>query len=124
MRPKSIDDLEMLAWFHETGWPLPAMTCSVHWEKQILNANVTYSVSGGVQLPRDKEYNPRALPLTPLWPGFAVNTLLWGGAWLPLMWAAGAVRRRYRTARNRCVHCGYLRTGLAPGSACPECGQG
>jgi hypothetical protein len=122
MRPKSIDDLIMLSSYHETGWPMPAMTCSVHWQQQILNSNIMYRVSGGVQLPRDREFNPRALPLTPLWPGFAVNTLFYAGVWWVLLWGAATIRQRRRIRRNQCVRCGYSRTGLIESSPCPECG--
>jgi hypothetical protein len=122
MRPRSIDDLIMQSWYHETGWPMPALTCGVHWETQIMNSNIIYNVTGGVQLPRDAEFNPRALPLTPLWPGFAVNALLYGGACWMLMWSASAVRRRHRAKHNRCVWCGYSRDGLPRERVCPECG--
>ncbi len=123
MRPASIDDLVMMSWYHETGWPWPAMTCGVHWETQIFNSNVIYSVSGGIQLPRDAEFNPRALPLRPLWPGFAVNTLVAAAAWWTLLWTATALRRGWRRQRNRCTRCGYSLRGLPAGSACPECGS-
>ncbi len=123
MRPKSIDDLIMQSWYHETGWPMPAMTCGVHWERQIMNANVIYSVNGGVQLPRDADFNPRALPLTPLWPGFAINILVYGITWWLLMWGIGAARRRRRRTLHRCVWCGYSREGLHHDRLCPECGS-
>jgi hypothetical protein len=122
LRPSSIDDIRVLAWYREVGWPMKAMTCSVHWQTQIANADIIYRVEGGVQLPRDAEFNPRALPLTPLWMGFIVNTILFAVLWLFVVWVAGAARARSRKRRNCCSQCGYPRTGLPAGSACPECG--
>lgn len=122
MRPASLDDLNMMSWYHEVGWPLPSMTCSVHWQQQILNANVMYQVEGGMQLPRDAQFNPRALPLTPLWQGFILDLMLWAALWLTLTWSIGATRQAWRRRHMRCTHCGYSRTGLLPGAACPECG--
>ncbi len=62
------------------------------------------------------------LPLLPLWPGFALNTLFyaalaWGLWQLPL-----AIRRRRRSGKGLCVRCGYDLKGIAAESACPECG--
>ncbi len=62
------------------------------------------------------------LPLAPLWPGFALNTifyaaLAWGLWHVPL-----AIRRRRRRRNGLCVRCGYDLKGLASGSPCPECG--
>ena len=84
LRPADLDDLYMNAWYHATGWPFKAFSCSVHWEKQVSNADIIYRVEGGVQLPRDAKFNPRALPLTPLWPGLLANTLIHAAAWLAL----------------------------------------
>jgi hypothetical protein len=123
LRPDSLDNLVMLSWYRETGWPMKALTCSTHWKKQISNADIIYTVQGGLQLPRDKDFTPRALPITPVWPGFAVNVVAWGGAWWLAMAAAGAGRRAIRRRSNRCVACGYPRQGLPADSACPECGE-
>ncbi|MCC6907459.1 MAG: hypothetical protein IT430_05915 [Phycisphaerales bacterium] len=123
LRPASIDDLHMQAWYRETGWPMPALTCSIHWVRQIRNADIIYGVEGGYQLPRDADFNPRALPLTPVWPGFAVNLGLWTACWLGSLWGFSALRRCSRRRRNCCTHCAYPRTGLPENSLCPECGR-
>lgn len=122
LRPGSLDELHMNAWYHQTGWPMPALACSVHWKKQIANSDVIYTVRGGVQLPRDARFNPRALPLTPVWPGFLVDSALFAVLWLLLTVGAGSARRAWRIRCGRCGGCGYPRSGLADSAACPECG--
>ncbi|MEQ9095994.1 MAG: hypothetical protein RIE32_06995 [Phycisphaerales bacterium] len=96
------------------------------------------SLASGLELWRGSPHNPGwglvpiefgpadrfALPLLPIWPGFAINTgfyaLLLFIAWrLP-----GVLRRAVRRRRGRCAACGYDRGGLDPGAACPECGEG
>lgn len=123
LRPDSIDDLHMLAWYREVGWPMKALTCSIHWKTQVRNADIIYSVRGGVQLPRDREFQPRALPLTPLWGGMAASSLLYAAMWFVLLASAARWRTAQRWRRGRCLRCGYPRTGLREGSLCPECGQ-
>ncbi|MFG0284143.1 MAG: hypothetical protein ACF8R7_06940 [Phycisphaerales bacterium JB039] len=122
-RPASLEELTMLAWFHEVGWPFKALSCSVRWQRQISNANIIYTVRGGVQLPRDADFNPRALPLTPIWAGLLADVAIFGGLWLLGAWSVRAARRRWRMRRLRCAHCGYSVVGLPPGAACPECGR-
>lgn len=123
LRPKSVDDLTMQAWYREVGWPMPALTCSIQWVRQISNADIIYEVNGGIQLPRDAEFQPRALPFTPLWPGFAVDVLLWSAAGMVLAGCISGLRRSIRRRRGCCVNCGYSRTGRREGSVCPECGM-
>lgn len=123
LRPARVDDLKLMAWYREVGFPFPALTCSIHWQRQISNSDILYTVNGGVQLPRDADFTPRALPLTPLWLGMGANTLVWSvPAWL-IMWAIGALREARRRRANCCGHCGYPRTGLPIDSPCPECGR-
>ncbi|MBS0197807.1 MAG: hypothetical protein JSR77_13715 [Planctomycetes bacterium] len=52
-----------------------------------------------------------------------VTVPLWPLAGLVLVWAA-VEWRRGRIGRGACQWCGYERTGLGGGVACPECGRG
>ena len=55
--------------------------------------------------------------------GFALNTFFYA---LPiaLLWLApGTIRRWHRRRHSHCPVCNYNLTGLATGSACPECGK-
>ncbi len=65
-----------------------------------------------------------ALPIVPLWPGFALNTLFYAAIAWGLWQVPLAIRRRRRRRLNRCVKCNYDRTGLggAADAKCPECG--
>lgn len=61
----------------------------------------------------------RRLPLVPLWPGFAANTvILAAGCWLAVA-GTRAVRRSVRRRRGLCTACGYPRGSSA---VCSECG--
>ena len=63
----------------------------------------------------------RLLPLRPIWPGFALNTLFYATILWPLIGGPFALRRVIRRKRGLCVSCGYdLRH--ADHNACPECG--
>jgi hypothetical protein len=63
-----------------------------------------------------------ALPLIPLWPGFAADTLLYAAAGFGSYRAFRAVHGWLRRRRGRCAACGYDRAGLPPSSPCAECG--
>ncbi|MCB9841963.1 MAG: hypothetical protein H6812_01765 [Phycisphaeraceae bacterium] len=62
----------------------------------------------------------RALPLTPIWIGFTLNTLLYAVVlYIPFV-GLGAYKRHRRTRRGLCPACAYDLAGL---TACPECGR-
>jgi hypothetical protein len=72
-------------------------------------------------IPTAEPSRHRCLPTAPIWPGFAINTLLYGVILWLLFAATGMVRRRRRIERGLCPRCTYdLRGALADG--CPECG--
>lgn len=59
------------------------------------------------------------LPLTPIWSGFLVNTLLFGSVYVA---AAAALQYARRSHVGRCSACRYSLGGLPAGAVCPECG--
>jgi hypothetical protein len=68
----------------------------------------------------------RMLPLRPIWPGFAINTVFYAAV-LWMLFALGgtpfALRKWRRIRRGLCPKCGYdLRNRPSDSAACPECG--
>lgn len=119
------------------GWPAPALSheveigpspfsvvqpaINVHWGIDLdtdINPGRLMSLSGFGDGDR-----PRALPLRPEWPGFAINTALYGAIAYLVLFGAGTLRRARRRRRGLCPHCGYDRRGLGADSLCPECGH-
>ncbi len=63
----------------------------------------------------------RSLPLHPIWPGFAINTIFYAAILWLLTFGPFTVRRMIRRKRGHCIKCGYD-LGHADHRACPECG--
>ena len=61
----------------------------------------------------------RAMPLEPIFPGFAINTLFYTGVLWVLFCGPFALRRMIRRQRGRCAQCAYP-IGRSP--VCTECG--
>ncbi len=63
----------------------------------------------------------RDLAMTPIWPGFAINTIFYAAILWLLAFGPFAVHRFIRDKRGRCIKCGYdLRGDFSAG--CSECG--
>ena len=61
------------------------------------------------------------IPLRPIWPGFAINTVFYAAILRLLMFGVSTTRRVIRRKRGLCIKCGYdLRGDLSAG--CSECG--
>jgi hypothetical protein len=110
----------------ESGCPLYAMERS-HWRHFASN---TFEDRDALTLAPwlGNALHTRCLPLQPIWPGFAINTIFYAAMLWVVFTAPGALRRRRRRFRGLCIHCGYdLRGQPAPpdGSSikCPECGR-
>ncbi len=67
------------------------------------------------------DFNSRLLPLAPLWPGFAINTVFYAAILWGLTLGPFTARRMIRHKRGRCIKCGYD-LSHAPHEGCPECG--
>jgi hypothetical protein len=116
-RPPTLDDAG--------GWPLLALGCTM-----ILAPppSLLYTeVKTGIPIsPRQFAGGwayPRALPLQPIWPGFAINALLYAGILWLLFAAPFALRRRIRGGRikrGRCPACAYP---IGESDVCTECGK-
>jgi len=88
----------------------------------------------GKYIPGLESWQSFTVPLMPLFPGFAVNVLVWGifawgmeyvirGVFFALKFLLGINRRKLRATRkanNQCVPCGYPRGQF---DTCPECGS-
>jgi hypothetical protein len=59
------------------------------------------------------------IPLEPIWPGFAINTIFYAAILALLLYAPRKVRRFVRVRRGRCPACAYP-VGSSP--VCTECG--
>ncbi len=103
---------------HDFGWPLPSLRRTRSFTPEHTDHRFALAVPALDPIARGRG---RRLPLRPLWPGFAIGTLLFGlAAWL-LLESPGHLRRGLRALNGRCVRCGYdLRR--ARGGCCPECG--
>ena len=70
-------------------------------------------------------FSPRSLqlvkliPLRPLWPGFAINTIFYAAMLWVVFFVPGKVKRTLRRRRGQCPACAYP---VGTSSVCTECG--
>src|SRR4029078_486715 len=97
-----------------SGWPMRSMAYSYRLEPTRLPNGqfgpVLGVISGGIELEPFPHTRPpagnvnftylRALPCSPLWPGFAINTLCYAALGWLLFAAPFALRRRRRIKRG------------------------
>ena len=106
------------------GWPMRSM-----WHEPLCtigdrdHRRVLPSQGGYIRtsLPSWRGMFLRAIPLRPVWPGFAVNTIFYAAILWLLICGPFALRRLIRRRRGLCPACGYDMTH-AEHESCPECG--
>ncbi len=104
------------AFVWHAGWPLRSVCCAEIPNSGELRGGfrvgtLTNSIPGSP---------PRPLPYWPVWPGFAVDTLLYAG--VLMLGVCGWRWARRRLPPGHCRGCGYDLSGLGDGVVCPECG--
>lgn len=111
------DKDEYSVWSRSTGWPMPGMVRHTLWSN-----GVEYPLgvidNGATVTPATLGMRARVLPLQPRWPGFVVNTLLFG-ACAAVLACPLRLRGWLRSRRNLCARCAYPLGGF---TVCPECG--
>jgi hypothetical protein len=109
------------------GWPFLAMasrTISRH------EPEVSFSLeTTALKLPSEwslgsgRNKTRSMLPVVPIWPGFAINTIFYAAMLWMLLFVPGKIRRFIRIRGHRCPACGYqIVPGGGIGPVCSECG--
>ncbi len=104
-------------WVHAFGWPVVSM-----WRDYVLGGSSKYELLHGLRvpfLPSDRGL-PRAVPLRPIWTGFAVDTLFYATVLWLLIPGPFVLRRFVRLKRGLCVKCAYP---MGESAVCTECGK-
>ena len=110
-------------WVDARGWP----ALSLWYESQPLSIRQSTGVSGGIRVrgvwfdkPGRATPIPKALPLRPIWTGFAINTIFYATILWLLIPGPFALRRFLRVRRGLCPKCAYP---MGESSVCTECGS-
>jgi hypothetical protein len=116
MRVNPSASLNFEARRYRFGWPLLCLERSRWWDNDKYQAFYFHQMT----MWRAQTRN-HYVPLRPLWPGFAINTIFYAAVFWVLIAAPGAIRRRIRIKRGKCAACGYsLQERVS--DKCPECG--
>src|SRR5262245_59506918 len=115
--PRTVNEYFQVATIADSGWPLRSFhEFQICFVRAAPHATPSAKVIEVVEPSNDS----RLIPLHPVWPGFAFNTLFYA-AFLWLLFAIPfAVRRRRQAKRGLCPDCGYP-IGTSP--MCTECGK-
>ncbi|MCI0362240.1 MAG: hypothetical protein L0Y44_03805 [Phycisphaerales bacterium] len=109
------------------GWPMVSLRATFILQADSLESlNWTSEWRGGIPLPPHLPANSapvwdvRALPLVPIWVGFAINTIFYAAILWLLFAGPGALHRWRRLKRGLCPACAYP---IGTSDTCSECGN-
>jgi hypothetical protein len=106
------------------GLPLLALRCRIWWwqiDSYLHIVRVDWAWHPSDQSGVVREIDGRTfLPLRPIWPGFAINTLFYAAILWLLFALPGALRRWRRIKRGLCPACAYP---VGASDLCTECGK-
>ena len=111
---------------HRAGLPFRCLNC---WETEVFQSGTFVQTESHGSFPvRFRVPIKQFLPYSPLWPGFALNSVIFAAVGYGLSRLSRSLylrnRHRRRSRAGKCPECNYDRTGLAAGAVCPECGAG
>ena len=104
------------------GWPLRSLGGISGHTRKLLNVQAPFgrAILRAMPLNSDKFTNDiRFLPLQPLWPGFAINTVFYAGVLWIVFCGPFALRQLIRRRRGQCARCAYP---IGSSAVCTECG--
>jgi hypothetical protein len=122
MQSHATDDVNLVGEERAAGWPLLAVrSCNTY--SSFPRPSALTESFGEITLPSwlgNRDGAPHTVPICPIWPGFAINTLFYAAiVWL-LFAAPFALRRRRRIKRGLCPACAYP---VGESAVCTECGK-
>ena len=102
------------------NWPVGPMGPFV--DVRSTTAFVDMPVQGGIKtsLPDWHSGMPVVLPLRPIWPGFAVNSIFYAATLWLVFYVMLTLRRFIRRRRGLCPKCAYP---VGESAVCTECGK-
>lgn len=104
------------------GWPMLSLKCclAIEINPRQMSAEPKWSALAVRHSSTATSFEPRALPLMPVWPGLVVNFLVFAAVAMCAMVTPGWIVRERRRCRGHCVWCGYPKGNAA---TCSECGK-
>ncbi len=100
------------------GWPSLTLSCA---DTSVVGLP-GFTVLDGIEVgspPDNANIRSISLPLRPIWPGFAINTLFYGTLLWLLIYGLSVLRRFVRVRRGLCPKCAYP---MGESHVCTECG--